>query len=53
MTEEAQTTVRLKQILLKKLHKYKPHPRCTHGDTIEMLIDSYEKKQVKSHGEKK
>lgn len=47
MADPSSTTIAVKKTVLKRLHKLKPHPKCTHADTIAMLIDSYDKKQVK------
>lgn len=51
MRSKSSTTVKIKNTTLKRLAELKPHPRCTHSDVIELLIASYDKKQVKLNGQ--
>lgn len=47
MAKGSATTIKVKDSVLKRLAKMKPHPKCTHSDTIIMLLDFYDEKQVK------
>lgn len=51
MAESSSTTIKIKKKTVNRLAKLKPHPKCTHSDTIEFLIDSHDKKQVKLDGQ--
>lgn len=50
MADPSSTTISVKKKTLKRLHGMKPHPKCTHSDTIEHLMDCFDKKKVNQHG---